>query len=154
MEDFGIRAIVIGVSLLITMATLTAIILYFNTAKGIADEVNKRTDIAASFDNIVNSDNFEDTLTGVQVRSLINKYAKVEHIKINIVAIGENLTSSYNNINNNTIDNNGWLIELNDNASVISEEKLNIIDPVWNCVVNKVETLNEITLNIRLNVKD
>lgn len=154
MEDFSIKAIVIGVSLFVTMMTLSAIIMYFNNARTIADEVNKRTDIASSFDNIVNSDNFDDTLTGVEVRSLINKYAGEKSVKINIVLVDGTDTIAYNNINNKYTYEDGWLIKVNNNASLISEEKLNLIDPVWNCAVNKVENSSEITLEIRLNVKD
>lgn len=154
MEDFSIKAIVIGVSLFITMMTLSVIIIYFNTARGIADAVNERTDIASSFDRIVNSDDLEATLTGVEVRSLINKYAGVSNVKINIVSIGETTTNVYNNINNKYTDNGGWLVSVNENAKLISEEKLTLINPVWNCIVNKVENSNEITLNIQLNVKD
>lgn len=154
MEDTGVKAIIIGVSLLITMMTLSAIILYFNTARGIADSVSERTDIASSFDRIVNSDDLEATLTGVEVRSLINKYAGVSNVRINIVSIGETTTNVYNNINNKYTNNGGWLVSVNENAKLISEEKLTLINPVWNCIVNKVENSNEITLNIQLNVKD
>lgn len=154
MEDFSIKAIVIGVSLFVTMMTLSAIIIYFNTARGIADKVSKRTDIASSFDNIVNGENFEDTLTGVEVRSLINKYAGVSHVKIDIILVEDSETTRYNNVNNVYIADGGWLIKVNEKTSFISEEKLNLVNPVWNCVVNKVESLSETTLEIRLNVKD
>ncbi len=154
MEDFSVRAIVIGVSLFVTMMTLSAIIIYFNTAKGIADEVNKRTDIASSFDNIVNSEDFSDELSGVEVRSLINKYAGVANVKINIILVNGTKTTRHDNINNKDISEEGWLIQTNNYTSIISEEKLNIINPVSNYAVNKVEKLNEKTLEIRLNVKD
>lgn len=153
MEDFSMRAIVIGVSLFVVIMTLTAIIMYFDAAKGVADQVSARTDIASSFDNIVNSDNFEATLTGVQIRSLINKYASVENVEINITAIN-NQAVNYDNINNRYTNDGGWLIKVNENVSIISEEKLNIIDPAWNCKVDKVENLDKIALEIKLNVKD
>lgn len=151
MEDASIKAIVIGVSLFITIITLTAVIMYFNTAKDVADQVNNRTDIAASFDNIVNSDNFEELLSGVEVRSLINKYVRVENVEINITTVDG---VDYNNINNTYTNDGGWLIKLNERVSIISEEKLNLIDPAWNCKVEKVENSIKKILNIRLNVKD
>ena len=138
MEDFSIRAIVIGVSLFITMLTLSAILIYFNTARSIADEVNKRTDIANSYDYIMNSDEFSDELSGVEVRSLINKYAGSKDVTINLAVVGNN----YNNVNNE------WLQILNDNASIISEEKLNIVNPVQNYNVDKEEKQGKITLTI------
>ena len=139
MEDFSIKAIVIGVSLFVTMLTLSAILIYFNTARSIADEVNKRTDIANSYDYIMNSDEFSDELSGVEVRSLINKYIASDRVIINVIIDG----IEYYNVNND------WLKKLNDNASIISEEKLNLINPVQNYNVNKVENQGRITLTIR-----
>lgn len=154
MEDYSIKAIVIGVSLFITMMTITVIIMYFDTARGLADEVNKRTDIATSFDAIMNSENFEQNLTGVEVRSLINKYAGNDKVQINIVEISNVATSAYVNINNKYVGSNGWLVKLNSKSNIISEEKLNIIEPIWKCKVNKVENSGIVELNIKLNVKD
>lgn len=153
MEQFSIKAIVIGVSLFVTMMTLTAILMYYNTAKSIADKVNNRTDIASSFDNIMNSDNFEDTLTGVEVRSLINKYAGKENVEINVIT---KELIQYNNVNNRLLDEGGWYIATNEYAGrgIISEEKLSIINPSWKCKVDKVENLNKTTLNISLNVNN
>ena len=34
------------------------------------------------------------------------------------------------------------------------KDKLNLINPVWNCKVDKVENQGKITLNISLNVED
>lgn len=154
MEDYSIKAIIIAVSLFITLATVSAIVMYYNSARQVADEVSKRTDIATSFDSIVNGENYEDTLTGVQVRSLINKYAGVSEVKIDIVEIGGHATNKYNNINNEYEVNDGWLVKLNDKTSLISEEKLNLINPVWRCAVNKVENNEGIILKVKLNVKE
>lgn len=148
MEDFSVRAIVIGVSVFVTMLTLSAILIYFNTAKGIADKVSKRADIASNYDNIMNAEVFEDEISGVEVRSLINKYAGNKDVQINIVDISGIATNKYVNINNS------WNISLNDNASLISDEKMNLINPVWNNRVNKVENGNKIILEISLDVED
>ena len=148
MEDNAIRAIVIGVSLFVTMLTLTAIIIYFNTARSAADIVSKRQDIASSFDSIMYSDNFETTLTGVQVRSLINKYVLDDLVKINIIDRDGRIL--YEDVNHS------WAIvindEMNQNNAIISEEKLSIINPSWKNTVEKVENSSQITLNINLNV--
>ena len=148
MEDFSIRAIIIGVSLFVTMLTLSAILIYFNTARDIADEVSKRTDIAETYDYIMNSDDFSDELSGVEVRSLINKYAGSDKVTINIISISGKPTGDYENINNT------WLKKINDKASLISEEKLNLINPVWNCTVDKVENPGHTTLKINLDVEE
>ena len=150
MEDFSIRAIVIGVSLFVTMLTLTAILLYFNTAREAVDIVNKREDIASSYDRIMNNETYEDNLSGVDVRTLINKYAESESVEINIVKIGDKEVSEYQNINNN------WLITINNEGDlprkIISEEKIDLIDPAWTNHVDKVENGSKIILNLSLNV--
>ena len=88
MEDLPIKAIVIGVSVFVTMAVLSAILIYFNTAKGVSDIVSKRIDIADLYDSIMNEDKFETTLTGVEIRSLITKYVGNSNVRINIKEIG------------------------------------------------------------------
>ena len=159
MEDFSIRAIIIGVSLFVTMLVLSAVIIYFNTARGIADKVSNRADIAALYDDIMNTDNFELDLTGVEVRSLINKYAGDEDVEINIIKISGIATPQYVNVNNTYTGEDGWLTRINDNAHLISEEKLDIINPVWNCevkksteVVDAVENVVKTILDISLDV--
>ena len=149
MEDFSIKAIVIGVSLFVTMLTLSAILIYFNTARGIGDEVNKRTDIAEAFDIIVNSDNFEDELTGVEIRSLIKKYIRNKSVVINIINEDGDVENS--NINTNwakKIDNT-WDSDATKDVYIISEAKLNEIDPSHNYTVEKVENSGKTTLNIK-----
>lgn len=141
MEDYAIKAIFIGVSVFVTILTLSAVILYFNTARSVADVVNERTDIAMLFDEIMNSDNFETTLTGVQVRSLINKYAGNEKVHINIINI-KGTAVNFENVNN------AWLNEIN----VVSEQKLDLIDPAWTNRVEKVKNEGTTTLNLYLNV--
>lgn len=146
MEDLPVKAIVIGVSLFVTMLVLSTIIIYFNTARGIADTVSNRTDIADTFDYIMNSDDFSDVLTGVEIRSLINKYAANDKVEINILSISGLATDEYKNINNT------WLVNVKWNSVQISEEKLDIINPVWKNRVEKVNISNKTILNISLNV--
>ena len=146
MEDLPVKAIVIGVSIFVTMLVLSTIILYYNTARGFADTVSNRVDIADTFDYIMNSEDFSDELTGVEVRSLINKYARNDKVEINILSIGGIVTEEHNNINNS------WLINVNENSVQISEEKLDIINPIWKNRVEKVSTSDKTILNISLNV--
>lgn len=153
MEDLPVKALIIGVSVFVTMMVLSAIIIYFNTAKTVADSVSDRIDIASVYDDIMKSDVFEDVITGVEVRSLINKYAGNTSVAINIVEISGQATSSYNNVNN------AWLVTLNADARLISEQKLDLINPIWNCTVEKetvvVNSFNNTTktiLNVSLDV--
>lgn len=152
MEDFSIRAIVIGVSLFVTMLTLTAILLYYNTARQVADAVSRREDIASSYERIMNKEVFEDDISGVDVRSLINKYAGVEYVEINIIKIGNTTIEDNDNYKN---INNSWLINIDKNdesVAIISEKGLDIINPSWKNHVEKIESEGKIIINISLNV--
>lgn len=142
MEDLPVKAIVIGVSVFVTMAVVSALIIYFNTAIGVSDAVNNRIDIAETYDNIMNSDVFSDTLTGVEIRSLINKYSGSDNVRINIISISGEDVTGYSNINNAWRRSNG----------LISEQKLDLINPIWNCTVEKVQSEEKTTLKINLNV--
>lgn len=145
MEDLPVKAIVIGVSLFVTMTVLSAILMYFNTAREIADHASNRTDIAYSYDNIVNEERFEDYLTGVDVRSLITKYMGSTDVTINIIEIsGEEV--NHRNVNNTWLKKEAY-------SNIIRESKLDLINPVWNCKVDKVKNKDKITLNIRLDVE-
>ena len=152
-EDITTRAVIIGVSLFVTIATLSAIILFYNSARRTADVISQRTDIATSFDEIMNSDSYENTLTGVEVRELINKYAGNENVEINIISISQRPVEGYDNINNKEDD---WLITIKEvnkrEYKVISEEKLDMINPVWTCLVTKTQNQNKVILNVSLNV--
>ena len=141
MEDGAVKAIVIGVSIFVTMAVVSALMIYFNTAKGVADAVNLRTDIAEVYDKVMNNDINSDILTGVEVRSLINKYVGNSSVRINIQSIsGEN--EAHSNINNSWCGTNG----------VIKEQYLDLINPVWNCKVTKNVSGTNVTLLLDLDV--
>lgn len=154
MEELPIRAIIIGVSVFVTMAVLSAILLYFNTAREIANRISLRTDIAETYDSIMNQEMFEDYLTGVQVRSLICKYVGDSNVTINIIEIGGGEPANYNkNISYSNINNsNEWVITSN-GTKIIRESKLDVVNPTWNCKVEKVQNREKTTLNIRLNVE-
>lgn len=142
MEDFSIKAIVIGVSVLVTIVTLSVIIIYYNAARNTANIVMNRTDIASSYEEIVNADNFEGNLSGVEVRSLIRKYAGNENVRISIVEIAGKETDKYNNVNNSWCKN-----------SMIMEDKLDMIEPTSvNHAVKTVYNPENIVIEISLNV--
>ena len=155
MEDLPVKAIVIGVSVFVTMAVLSAVMLYYNTARTVADTISARVDIADTYDAIMNDETFEDTLTGVEVRSLITKYAGKENVVINILSIsGQDVEEEnmYNNVNNNSF----WYKNVNNrytaDAKLISEAMLDLINPVWKCTAEKVENGDRVTINIHLDV--
>lgn len=97
MENQAIRAIFIGVSLFVIMITLSLVLTYLNTAKSLADSVSDRVDIAETtkdysyYVDIIESEREEEyneyiKLNGVEIRSLLRKFAGDEkmHIKIKV----------------------------------------------------------------------
>lgn len=142
MEDFSIRAIVIGVSVFVTMLTLSVILIYYNTARNVANTAMDRTDIASSYEQIVNADKFDGNLSGTEVRSLIRKYAGNQNVRINIVEIKGKKTDKYNNVNNT------WCIN-----SMILDKDLDIVEPISsNKAVKTVHNAENIVINLSLNV--
>ncbi len=142
MEDFSIRAIVIGVSVFVTMLTLSVILIYYNTARNTANTAMGRTDIASSYEQIVNADKFDGNLSGTEVRSLIRKYAGNQNVRINIVEIKGKKTDKYNNVNNSWCRN-----------SMILDKDLDIIEPISsNKAVKTVYSAENIVINLSLNV--
>jgi len=150
MEDLPVKAIVIGVSVFVTMAVLSALMIYFNTARSVADVVNKRADIADNYESIMNEEISQDILTGVEVRSLIIKYAGSDNVKINIVSISGEKVEGHDHVNKDyTLNYSG-----SNKASeqIISEAKLDLINPVWNCKASKVNNGDITALYIELDV--
>jgi len=145
MEDNSIRAILIGVAVFIAAITISVIVFYFSTAKKVADNVSSRVDIAESFDITTNSNIDEDNLTGVDIRSLIKKYAGSDEVTINILTIKGEI---------HKIDNVNNLWKIDENTNIISEEKLDIIDPTMKCSVDKEEKDGKIIIKVHLNVQD
>ena len=151
MEDLPVKAIVIGVSVFVTMAVLSAIMIYFNTARTVADAVNKRADIADNFESIMDEDISQDILTGVEVRSLIIKYAGSDKVKINIVAISGKEVA-YSHVNKAWYTTIRYAGSDKANEQIITEAKLDLINPVWKCRASKVNKGDITILNIELNV--
>ena len=132
MEDISTRAIFIGVSLFITIFTLSAIVLYFNTARQAADIVSKRTDIASKYDLVVNNNEFEGELTGVEVRALLTRFVGEDRI---------NITLKFNDSAKTEVQvDRSWINEI----GVINEAKLDIIEPVAKFKVEK-RTISSLT---------
>lgn len=152
MEDMSVKAIIMGVTIFVTMAVISALMIYFNTARGVVDAVNKKVSASEAYDNIMNEDVFTDTLTGVEIRSLINKYMMNDTVTINIVKISgqnvEDIEESGANINYRNI-NISWVAN-----EKIQEKYLDLINPIWSCSVEKVESESKTTLDISLDVDE
>ena len=145
MDEHATMALMIGVSLFVIVLTLSLLVTYFNTSKKIADQVNLRVDVATNYDTIVNNlETYEQKLSGVEVRSLVRKYAGDKNVTINIISISSITNSLYRNINNVWYD---------EEIGMIKETMLHVINPSWENRVYKTVEDSHITLDIELDIK-
>jgi hypothetical protein len=82
-ESNAIRAITIGVSTFIAIITISAVMLYYNTAKATVQEIGSGTDVAGNYSKyieglLVKSGN----ITGSDVKNILNCYYMDERVEI------------------------------------------------------------------------
>ena len=83
-ESAPIRAIVIGVSTLLAVATISAVLMYYNTAKQMASNVGRGQDFAANYEQSIQdiltkaeyvvSNSDENVILGSDVKNLLNYF--------------------------------------------------------------------------------
>lgn len=94
-ESNPIRAIVIGVSVLIGIATISAVLMYYNTAKQMASNVGRGQDFASNYEQsiqdillkgsyTVSGDNY---ITGTDVKNLLNYFYNNENVEVTVQSI-------------------------------------------------------------------
>lgn len=123
-ESAPIRAIVIGVSTLLAVATISAVLMYYNTAKQMASNVGRGQDFAANYEqsiqDILTAGTYNvsgnNYITGADVKSLLNYFYNNEEVRIDvidIISMGEYVnytpkltigTKRYSNANGITYD--------------------------------------------------
>lgn len=74
MEDITTRAITIGVSVLIAVATISAVMTYYSTAQEAVRKVGSGTDIAGLYEQGIEDILLKSQVTGVEVKNLINYF--------------------------------------------------------------------------------
>lgn len=145
MSELSFRTMLIAVGIFITVATLTAIILYYNVAVINANAVNKRTNIELEYSNRITTLLEKDTLTGTDVRNVIRYYYLNNLVEINITEIKGTNTSSdakYKNVNNT------WKVP---EKNVISEYNMERINPSYKGkIVENKKDGNKQIINIEL----
>ena len=89
-ESTPIRAIVIGVSVLLAIGTISAVLMYYNTAKQMASNVGRGQDFASNYEQSIQDillkgsytvagDNY---ITGTDVKNLLNYFYNNENVEI------------------------------------------------------------------------
>lgn len=91
-ESAPIRAIVIGVSTLLAVATISAVLMYYNTAKQMASNVGRGQDFAANYEqsiqDILTAGTYNvsgnNYITGADVKNLLNYFYDNEEVQIKV----------------------------------------------------------------------
>lgn len=94
-ESAPIRAIVIGVSTFLAIATISAVLMYYNTAKQMASNVGRGQDFAQNYEKSIQdilktgSYNVENNvyITGADVKNLLNYFHGNDNVWISISGI-------------------------------------------------------------------
>lgn len=94
-ESAPIRAIVIGVSVLLAIATISAVLMYYNTAKQMASNVGRGQDFAENYEQSIQdiltegSYNVAGTnyITGADVKNLLNYFYNDENVEVNVITV-------------------------------------------------------------------
>lgn len=130
MEDVSVRAITIGVGVLLAIVTISAVFMYYNTAKQTVRDIGAGTDIAGLYEKSVRDILIKNELTGTDVKNLLY-YAETNSdlkIKLEDVTVYNNSTesvgtSSYKNTVIKTILPNGkYKIEGSNSTYTISNK--------------------------------
>ncbi len=106
-EDVTIRAITIGASVLIAIATISAVLTYYNSAKEMVRRIGSGTDIAGLYEKGIEETLLKGTVTGTEVKNLLNYFYGRNDVKINVINIvvtKNNAAQETEKISKNDID--------------------------------------------------
>ncbi|MDD2375954.1 MAG: hypothetical protein PHD15_01690 [Clostridia bacterium] len=73
-DDIMIRSITIGASILITLATVTVIMMYYNTAKSMVAEVGTGIDIEQQYREDIKKILYSSEATGAELRNVLQYF--------------------------------------------------------------------------------
>lgn len=132
-ESAPIRAIVIGVSVLLAIATISAVLMYYNTAKQMASNVGRGQDFASNYEqsiqDILTKGSYNVTgknyVTGADVKNLLNYFYGDETVEINIIGFRYVNSNSDSYIPNTTNEISSKNISNNPNSNDIGEKDYN-----------------------------
>ncbi len=83
MEDVTVRAITIGVGVLVSIITITAVLTYYNTAKDAVKEIGSGVDIAGLYDKSIEDILLKKKCNGTDVQNLLDYFAGKSNVVIN-----------------------------------------------------------------------
>ncbi len=121
MEDVTTRAITIGVGVLISIVTITAVLTYYNTAKDAVREIGSGVDIAGLYDKSIEDILLKKEVTGTDVKNILDYFAGRDDVIINV-----NKIKLFKNDTSGSIESTYSLYNLqkNDVTSKSNREKI------------------------------
>lgn len=146
MSELSFRTLLIAVGIFITLATISALMIYYNVSVSTATAASDRTNIEFEYNRSVERILSQDILTGVDFKNIVRNYFMDSTVKINILKIkGINTTDMpnperYENINNN------WAIEStvdSEKVKILSESRMEIINPSYKIKRENIEIKKE-----------
>lgn len=97
--DNAIRAITIGVSILIAIVTISLVLTYYNTAKEGVSSLNSQTKLYENYDAYIREIFIKDNAYGTDVINLLNYFDNNKSVNIVISDKGKNyLPATYKSI--------------------------------------------------------
>lgn len=139
-ESASVRTIIIGVSLLLAIATISAILIYYNTARQMASRAARGSDLASNYEenikDILVSGSYnvagDNHITGNDVKNLLSYFYKDDSVVIdinNVVYIDSydaympKTVVNYDRMQNanNSSESYTWLMK-----NILSNQKFNI----------------------------
>lgn len=82
-ESNAIRAITIGVSTFIAIMTISAVMLYYTSAKEAVNAIGTGTDVAQNYSDYVRNLLLKDTITGAEFKNILNYYYMNDRVQVN-----------------------------------------------------------------------
>lgn len=93
MEDISVRAITIGVGVLLAIITMSAVMTYYNTAKEAVRDIGSGTDISGLYEKSIEDTLLKGKVTGTEVKNILNYFYDRTDVNIN----GNNIRIYENN---------------------------------------------------------
>ena len=130
-ESAPMRAIMIGASVFVTIATITGVLAYYSSAKDLVNVIGTGTDIGAEYANYVENillkteDNVE--IRGTDVINLLNYFYMDEKAKIDVTYIRQDHSfEEYTNV------------DTSDKQTVIKSYNTNLDGKLYNQAINLI----------------
>ena len=138
-ESAPMRAIMIGASVFVTIATITGVLAYYSSAKDLVNVIGTGTDIGAEYANYVENillkteDNVE--IRGTDVINLLNYFYMDEKAKIDVTYIRQDHSfEEYTNV------------DTSDKQTVIKSYNTNLDEKLYNQAINLIVPTPKFTM--------